>query len=88
MWRGSALRCPSSGNRIVLYHSQFYLHSMEECNLGNVVARSLGIENGTYISRLNVTIDEDMNMKTIQCVGGNVITQDVIGTHLISVITG
>ena len=39
-----------------------------ECNDGAILAKSVGVEAGCYTSMLNVTIEQGMINKTIECV--------------------
>ena len=80
IWRGSALNCPSSLNKIQLYHSQFASGTAAgSCNSGNIVARSLDTVGGQYRSQLNIhNLTPEMNGTTIKCLYDN-------GTHIHSI---
>lgn len=68
LWQGSTFDCAS--NQIILTHDRFSRQQNQaggECNDGKIVAYIIGEFNGSYISRLNVTVTEDMNNKTIEC---------------------
>ena len=57
-----------------------------ECNDGAILAKSVGVEAGCYTSMLNVTIEQDMINKTIECVyddfqvGSSLIGQTTLKT--------
>ena len=96
VWQGSAFDCNHEGpNMIILRHSQFSQQLSQpaggECNDGRIVARSIGpgVLNGTYLSELNVTVSEDMNNKTTECVAEYINgTQSNSGTSTVTVATG
>ena len=90
IWSGTAFDCSSKSNEIILRHSQFdsELGTFGNCNEGAITAHSLGVvNNNCYSSQLNVTIDSDMNNKTIQCAHSSVgiVTIDVA---ILSIATG
>ena len=92
VWQGSAFDCNHEGpNMIILRHSQFSQQPPAggECNDGRIVAQSIGVFNGTFMSQLNVTVTEDMNNKTIKCAAEHVNgTQSNSGTYTITIATG
>ena len=89
IWSGTAFNCPFQSNEIILRHSQFSLVTVSRsCNDGVIAARSLGVNNNCYSSHLNVTVDSDMNNKTIQCVHTSNARTATIGVVTFSVATG
>ena len=71
-WRGTALReCQPNDDEIVLLHSRFTMSNggnFGECNNGDIVGRSLGVEGSNYSSQLNVTVTPDVIGKNIMCI--------------------
>ena len=76
VWQGSALQCQSS--EISLRHSQFNSQAHGQCNDGAIVARSVGSQDGCYMSVLNVTVGQDMIDQTIECAYDNIQTGKLI----------
>ena len=90
VWQGSAFDCNHEG-MIILRHSQFSPQqpARGEYNDGRILARSIGVFNGTFMSQLNVTVSEDMNNKTIECAAEYINgTQSNSGTSTVIVATG
>ena len=69
VWTGTAFDCLI--NKIALLHSRFSDGTFGVCNDGAIVARSLSVEDSSYISQLNVTITPEIAGKTIVCVHNN-----------------
>ena len=72
VWSGSAFDCADTGGEISLLHSFYnstesHTRAYGECNNGSIVARGIRIENGTYISQLNISVSADMIGKNIGC---------------------
>ena len=92
LWRGSAFNCPSMSNEIVLRHAQFK-SAVRDCN-DEIVAYSVGtvtLDNNLkcYVSRLNVTVNDEMRNTTIQCVHDFLLSQPiVVGTTTLDYTTG
>ena len=88
IWSGTAFNCETKMNEIILRHSQFNESgSSGNCNDGAIMAQSLRVINNTcYSSQLNVTVDLDMNNKTIQC--SHSFETITIREATISVVTG
>ena len=88
VWHGSAFDC--SGNEISLIHILY--NSIEshvicaygECNNGAIVAKGIRIENGTYISQLNVSISTDMIGRSIECFEDTIYSTLLVGSAVIS----
>ena len=88
IWRGSALDCETKMNEIILRHSQFERGSSGNCNGGAITAQSLSAVNNTrFSSQLRVTVDLEMNNRTIQCAHSSE-TITTVGEGTISVATG
>ena len=66
VWRGTAFDC--SSYEITLLHSRFADGTFGVCNDGDIVARSLSVENNNYTSQLNVNVTSKIAGKTIECV--------------------
>ena len=72
IWTGDFLHC-SNGKRVIeLRHSQSTnaqggVFSTRICNNGNIVGRLVRIENGGFISQLNVTVTSEIAGRTIDC---------------------
>ena len=75
VWRGSAFACTSQ--EIILTHGEFSQMNgaQGECNSGSIMAHSISVENGSYVSQLNVTFSSDFIDKSVECIyddnGGN-----------------
>lgn len=66
MWSGSIFNCQTE---LILFHSLFNTSEGAkcECNNGAIVGQSLGLQNESYTSQLNVTLSENMIGGTVQC---------------------
>ena len=87
IWTGTAFS-DCSNNEIILRHSTFASGmAFGNCNNGAISARGLGVDNNCYSSQLNVTVNSDLNNKTIRCdhSSDTVVT---IRTVTLSVATG
>ena len=71
IWTGTAFECSSSNNEIILLHSRFtsVYGDYGSCNNGDIVARSLSVEDNNYTSQLNVTVTPETAGMTIECIG-------------------
>ena len=84
VWNGSAFNCTS--DQIPLRHSQFESGTaVGVCNDGAIVAHGIRRENYTFISQLNVTIEQNMIGRTIQCVYHDGIHITIVGSETILV---
>ena len=66
IWTGSAFQCLAKG--IILRHSTFSRGASGDCNDGAIVATSIGVADNNYTSQLSVTVSQDMNNRTVECV--------------------
>jgi hypothetical protein len=68
IWFGTAFNCES--NESVLFHNRFGNTggTLDECNNGAIVARSLSVNGSIYTSQLNVTVTPGIGGKTIMCI--------------------
>ena len=89
VWRGSAIDCP--GGEINLLHrlyndteTHISIHAYGECSNGSIVAQGVRIENGTYISQLNVSVSTDMIGRSIQCFEDTTYSTLLVGSAIIS----
>lgn len=89
VWSGTALNCPQSNSEITLRHSQFVSsQAFGICNDGDIEGQGLQVVNNCYTSQLSVTVSEDFNNRTVQCVvNSNQGTREV-GQSLLSVASG
>ena len=52
-----------------LLHSEFEgAHIHGECNNGIIVGWSVGVENNSYTSQLNITVGSDLIGKDVECI--------------------
>ena len=68
IWTGTAFSgCPQAA--ILLSHSLFTPTGglTANCNNGDIVGQSLGVQGNNYTSQLNITITQDTAGKTIAC---------------------
>ena len=66
VWEGSAFQCLSG--EITLTHSDFGTpNAFGVCNGGALIGRGLSVDNGCYISRLNVTFSAQLQGTTVSC---------------------
>ena len=73
IWRGNALGC-----EIELRHSEYMNGGARgSCNDGMFVARSVGVSGNSYTSTLNITVQQEMINRSVECIhlnlGGQVI---------------
>ena len=70
IWQGSAFNCSQAQNKIELRHSEYKSpqRATGQCNDRAVEAESAGIVNNCHVSLLNVTVGEEMDGETIECV--------------------
>ena len=78
IWMGDFFRCLANSRVIELVHNQLITNRPEgeafnarTCNDGNIVGRIVRVENGRYISQLNVTLTSDIVGKSIECAYDN-----------------
>ena len=55
-----------AGDEIPLIHARF-MDASGECNDGDIVARSVGVEGMRYTSELEVRISTELNGKSVNC---------------------
>ena len=85
MWSGSAFNCPGASNEIILRHSRFSIGTSGVCSNGEIVARSLRVENNIFVSELSVEVTEK---QTIECSYGNGAQLIFVGNASINLISG
>ena len=66
MWKGNALDCVQSANKISLLHFNLQFNT-GHCNDGDIVAFGVQSVAGCYTSRLNITMRDGIQMKTVEC---------------------
>ena len=85
VWRGSALSS-CSVHEITLLHRDFGVNTaaaFRNCYSSNsfIVAQGFKVENGSYISQLNVTVTSDVIGKSVECLYDNQIgTTTTVGS--------
>ena len=84
-WSGSAFDCPGG---ILLRHLNFMDGTMGICNSGQIVGRSLGVDNGCYSSQLTVNATASLNNTSVQCVHNLLGEKNTIGVISLTVISG
>ena len=88
IWRGTAVDCPSSSNRILLRHSQFASGTSLSCNNGRIIGRSTNTTSDSdgikFISQLIIQLDESGTLegRTVEC-AHSYSEKTIIGTHTI-----
>ena len=66
IWKGSAFDCPYTVNSIILVLSTLFMSSeshetmLLSCNKGAITGWSIGWENNSFTSRLNVSVTSDV----------------------------
>ena len=89
VWNGTAFDCPLARSRITLRHSQFTSNqAFGVCNDGDISGRGLGVINNCYTSQLNVTVRENFDNKTVQCIQNSNQGIRQVGQSLLSVVSG
>ena len=73
LWIGDFFRCSSGKQIIELLHSHdgTVTFNDQTCNNGEVVGRIVRVENGSFISQLNVTLTNNTAGRTIECANDN-----------------
>ena len=69
VWQGTAFQCQRNNQgEIILQYSQFggSYKPIDFCSYGAIVARAIGVVNGSYISQLSVTVSLELNNKTVE----------------------
>ena len=90
VWQGIAFQCDNNNiGDISLRHSQFRESEKPEgsCNNGAIVARAIGVINGSYISELNVTASPELNNTTVKCAHSHNLTETLIRSIQIIVLS-
>ena len=85
VWKGTAFS-DCDNNDIVLLHNHF-ARATGQCNNGNIIGRSIGIVNGSYISQLEVTVECDPNQlikKDVECFHDNGAVEMIIDSITIN----
>ena len=87
VWKGSALQdaCMSL-LEISLLHGDFVsgIGEVSECGGGSVAWRTLGVENSSYVSQLNITYNPGLSGREIVCAYDNLEREVIIGTRIIT----
>ena len=86
IWRGSIFQCSSTDNTITLRHSAFT--QIRSCNNGAIIGYGINSQNGHYTSQINITASSTMNNKTVECAYNDGSTTSVIGTSIVTIISG
>ena len=81
VWQGSAFDCLI--DEIYLLHRLFAENARGECNDGSIVAQSLRVETIRTISRLNITVSDDLIGKNTACVHDDLSNIITVGSLII-----
>ena len=86
LWQGTALQ--SCG--IILPHRQFgeLGEPYEECKDGEIVAYGVNSSDNTYISQLDVLVNDELRNKTVECIYNNGNNERSIGSMALAVRIG
>ena len=68
IWRGTAFNCPSNGNEIYLWETST---GSNICNKGMITGRIVRVDENSYTSQINVTLNSDLTGQTIECAYDN-----------------
>ena len=73
VWTGTAFKCSSANNELILLHYRFSSPEGTNglCNNEAIVARSLSVEGNNFTSQLNVTVTPDIAGNIIKCLYDN-----------------
>ena len=85
VWKGTAFS-DCDNNEIVLLHNQFE-RAAGRCNNGDILGRSIGVVNGSYISQLEVMVEsgpDQLIMKDIKCFHDNGAIEMIIDSITIN----
>lgn len=88
VWKGSAIQdACTSLQEISLLHGVFAsgIGGTSECGGGIVAWRTIGVENGSYVSQLNITFNTDLIGKEVVCAYDNLEEEITIGSSNISI---
>ena len=86
VWEGAAFQC--LGNSITLRHNRFSSSEGVSGECGNIVARSIDVNNNCYTSQLSVVISENLNNKSVLCTYDFGTGMKIIGTSTLIVVEG
>ena len=69
IWQGSAFDCEQNHNMVRLRHTAYATEAVGDCNDRAIMASSIGVSNNDYYtSMLNITVGQEMNNETVDCV--------------------
>ena len=98
IWKGSAFDCPFAGNSIILVLSTLFMSSefhetmLLSCNNGAITGWSVGWENNSFTSHLNISVSSDIFEMDIICayddgrgksvtIGSSTLIQNIPGAN-------
>lgn len=88
VWKGTALQdvCRSLQQDITLLHREFEsgIAGFTMCSSNIIAWRTLGVENNSYVSQLNITYSPGLNGREIVCAYDNHREEITIGTRIIT----
>ena len=87
VWQGTVFNTCDNQESFSLRHSQFQSNFEKYCTNIALFARVIGVVNNSYVSELNVTVNLEMNNTTIECVHSYNITEILVRTINIIVIS-
>ena len=88
IWSGTAFRCSSKRNEIILRHNRFDSGTIGVCNGGVIIARSVRVDSDNFTSQLTVNVSSGLNNRTVECIQNLDRGMMTIGEHTISIISG
>ena len=80
----------SPGCEITLFHSMFSGipgTTRGVCNNGDIVGYNIGVENGSYTSKLDILVSPGLNGRTVECILDDGRTNMLINESTLSITT-
>ena len=89
VWTGTAFNCPDAGDEMIFLHSMSrFINTSRGCNGGAITGRGIRIEEDTYTSQVNITIDSYMDGKSVACVYERESSRTVVNNSSIAITSG
>ena len=86
VWGGSAFSCDQ--NSISLRHLRFADGTNGTCNLGAIIAQSVGNEGDRYTSQLTVIVSSEFDNDNVTCSVDSTTGLTLVGEAVVTVISG
>ena len=71
IWNGSVFHCPSSNNKIILFHTRYNMTGGIERSCNNeqvmILGQSIGVSKNVYTSRITITSKSELIRQSIEC---------------------